>query len=93
MSAITLSCRAAVGGGISLGNVKPPDWDICWTVDHLGTCVIEFYMGHIVFTSVLLPCGGVLVCTHVSMIKLPYQTTMRRTPILMCMLLGAHGLL
>jgi hypothetical protein len=26
------------------GDVKPSGLDICWSVDHLGTCVIESYM-------------------------------------------------
>jgi hypothetical protein len=29
MSGAALSCRAAVGGGVSLGDAKPPDYDIC----------------------------------------------------------------
>jgi hypothetical protein len=45
MSCTALSCRAAADGGVSPGDVKPPDWDICWSVNHLGTCVIEFLYG------------------------------------------------
>jgi hypothetical protein len=45
MLGATLSRCAAAGGGVSLWDARPPDWDICWSVDRLGTCVIEFLHG------------------------------------------------
>jgi hypothetical protein len=34
-----LSCPiTALGGGTSLGDVKPPGLDTRWSVDHMGTC-------------------------------------------------------
>jgi hypothetical protein len=51
-------------------------------------------MGHIAFTSVLLPCGRVLVvCMRVSLAKLPFQTMMKRILALEYMLSSACGLL
>jgi hypothetical protein len=51
-------------------------------------------MGCIVFTSVLLPCDGVLVVfMRISLIKLPYQTVMRRIQVLEYILSSARGLL
>jgi hypothetical protein len=70
LSGVALSHHAAVGGGAFLGNVKPLDLDIRWSVDCLGTYVIEsshgvnhFYQGtlilcqshHGTFTCI---CGG-----------------------------------
>jgi hypothetical protein len=42
MSGAALSHHVGTGGGIFLGDAKHLDLDICWGVDHLGTCVIEF---------------------------------------------------
>jgi hypothetical protein len=45
LSGAALSRRAAAGGGIFLGDAKPPGLDICWSVDRLGDCVIKFLHG------------------------------------------------
>jgi uncharacterized membrane protein len=51
-------------------------------------------MGHIVFTTILLPRSGVLgACMRASLIELPFQTVMRRILVLEYMLSGEHGLL
>jgi hypothetical protein len=40
-----LSCPiAVVGGGASLGDVKPPGLDISWSIDRVGTGATESYM-------------------------------------------------
>jgi hypothetical protein len=44
LSDAALSHHDAVGGGVFLGDVKPPSLYIRWSVDHLGACVIESYM-------------------------------------------------
>jgi hypothetical protein len=55
---------------------------------------LSFYMRRIIFTSVFLPYGGVLVvCMRVSLIRLLYQTAMRWIPILECIPSYACGLL
>jgi hypothetical protein len=94
MSSATLSHCAVAGDGIFLGDKMPPGLDIYWNVDRLSTGVIEFYMGCIVFTSILLPCGRVLVvCMRVSLVEPPFQIAMRWIPVLEYMLSGPHGLL
>jgi hypothetical protein len=57
LSSIALSYHAIVGGGAFSGDAKPPSWDIRWSVDHLGTCVIEslhgvnyFYQGILILS-------------------------------------------
>jgi hypothetical protein len=45
MTSATLSHRAAASDGVVPWDAKPLDLDICWSVDHLGTCVIEFLHG------------------------------------------------
>jgi hypothetical protein len=58
-----LSHQAAARGGSLLGDAKPPGLDICEGIDHLGTCIIEFYMERIVFTRICLPHVGItMVC-------------------------------
>jgi hypothetical protein len=48
----------------------------------------------IAFTRTCLPCARVtMVCMHVSLIELPFQTVMRRIPALKYMLSSARGLL
>jgi hypothetical protein len=40
-----MSCPvAAVGGGTSPGDVKPPGLDILWSLDRMGTCTTKSYM-------------------------------------------------
>jgi uncharacterized membrane protein len=51
-------------------------------------------MGHIVFTSVLLPCSGDLgACMCASLIELQFHIVMRHIPVIEYILLGVHGLL
>jgi hypothetical protein len=66
MSGAALSHRAATGGGVFLRHAKPPNLDICWSVDCLGTYVIELLHGaycfyHYTFTSQRSP-WGVYAC-------------------------------
>jgi hypothetical protein len=92
MSDVALSRCAAAGGGVSPGDEKSPDWDIYWRVTVWVPVSLSFYMGQIVFTNVLLPCGEALVvCMHMSLIKFPYQTTMKHIPVLGYILSGARG--
>jgi hypothetical protein len=70
LSGVALSHHAAVGGGAFPGNVKPLDLDIRWSVDCLGTCVIEsshgvnhFYQGTLILCqshhgTFMCICGG-----------------------------------
>jgi hypothetical protein len=68
--------------------------DIWWRVDHLGTCVTEFYMEYIVFTRICLPYVRVIMAfMRIPLVELPFQTVMRRLPAVEWMLSGAHGLL
>jgi hypothetical protein len=94
MSGIVLSYYAAASGGSFLGDAKPSVLDICWSAYRLGTCVIEFLDGHVIFTRVSLPYGGVLVvCMRIFLIELPFQTAIGWIPVLQYMLLGVHRLL
>jgi hypothetical protein len=62
-----------VGGEALLGDAKPLGLNICNGVDRLGTCVIEFYMERITFTTICLPYVGIImVCMHVSSVELPF---------------------
>jgi hypothetical protein len=45
MLGAAMSRHAVVGGGVSPGDAKPSDWDICWSVDRPSTRVIEFLHG------------------------------------------------
>jgi hypothetical protein len=93
-SCAALSHHAEASSGGFSEDAKPLDSDICLSVDHLGPMSLSFYMGRVSFTRVSLPCGGVLVaCMHIFLIELPFQTAIRRIPILEYMLLGVHGLL
>jgi hypothetical protein len=49
-----LSHRAKVGGHALLGDAKPSGLDVCLGADHLGTCVIEFYIERVAFTRICL---------------------------------------
>jgi hypothetical protein len=54
-----LSCHiTTVGGGTSLGDVKPPGLDIWWSIDRMGTCATEPYMEQIIFY------WGMLILSH-----------------------------
>jgi hypothetical protein len=89
---VILSRRVTVHGGALLGDAKAPDLDICGCIDHLDTCVIEFYMEHIAFTRICLPYVGIImVCMHVSLVELPFQTVMGWIPALECMLSDVRG--
>jgi hypothetical protein len=91
---IVLSHHVAVGGGALLWDAKPSDLDICGGIDHLDTCVIEFYTEHIAFTMICLPYVEIItVCMHVSLVVLPFHTVMEWIPALECTLSGARGLL
>jgi hypothetical protein len=89
-----LSRRAMVGGGTFPGDAKPPGLDIWWSVDHLRTCVIEFYMEYIIYTRTRLPYVRVImVFTRVSLTELLFQTVMGWILALKCILSDVHGLL
>jgi hypothetical protein len=53
-SGAALSHHATVGGGAFPGGVKSLGLDIQWSVDRLGTCVIESYMEKTIFTRARL---------------------------------------
>jgi hypothetical protein len=73
----------AVGSGALLGDAKPRGLDICGGVEHLGTCVIEFYTERITFTRICLPYVGIIiVCMRVSLVELLFQTEMGQIPAL-----------
>jgi hypothetical protein len=59
-----------------------------------GTCIIEFYTERIAFTRIYLPYVGIImVCMHVSLVKLPFQVVMGQILVLECILSGVRGLL
>jgi hypothetical protein len=94
LSGAALSSRAIVGCGAFLGDAKPSDLDIHWRVDHLGTCVTEFYVEYIVFTRICLPNVRVIMAFMlVSLFELPFQTVMGRILALECVLSVVRGLL
>jgi hypothetical protein len=91
---VVLSYRAAAGSGSLLGDLKPSGLDIREGVDRLGTCIIEFYTERISFTRIYLPyVGMIMVCMHVSLVKLPFQVVMGQILVLECILSGVRGLL
>jgi hypothetical protein len=83
-----------VFSGAFLRDVKPLGLDIRWSVDHLGTCVTDFYMEHIVFTKTYLSYIRVIMAfVHVPLVVLLIQTVMGQIPALEFMVSGARGLL
>jgi hypothetical protein len=55
----TLPCPiATVGGGTSLGDVKPLGLDIWWSIYRMGTCTTEPYVEYIIFYQ------GMLILYH-----------------------------
>jgi hypothetical protein len=94
MLGAALSRHATAGGGTFLGGCEAPGLEYLLECDRLGTCVIEFLQGCIIFTSVLLPCGRVIVaCMRICLIELPIQTSMRRIPVLVYLLSSVRGFL
>jgi hypothetical protein len=80
--------------GALLGDARPLNSGSCGGADYLGTYIIDFYIGHMVFTRVCFPYTRfVMVCMCVLLVKLPFQTVMGRVPVLEYMLSGAHGFL
>jgi hypothetical protein len=85
LPSVVLSHWAVAGGGALLGDVNPLGLNICEGVDHLGTCIIEFYTERIAFTRICLPYVGIImVCMCVSLIKLPFQTVVGWISVLEC---------
>jgi hypothetical protein len=94
LSGAVSSHRAAVVSGTLVGDTQPLVSGSCGDVDYLGTCIIDFYIGCMAFTRVCLPhIGIVMMCMHVFLVKLPFQTVMGRVPILEYMLSSVCGLL
>jgi hypothetical protein len=94
MSGAALSRHAAAGGGTFLGGCEAPGLEYLLECDRLGTCVIEFLQGCIIFISVLLPCGRVIVaCMRICLIEPPIQTSMRRISVLVYLLSSVRGFL
>jgi hypothetical protein len=60
-----------VGGDAFPGYAKPPCLDIRWSVDRLGTCIIELYMEYMIFTRTHLPYVRVImVSMRISLVEL-----------------------
>jgi hypothetical protein len=74
MSDTALSHRAAADGGTFSRDAKPWAWIFARVLTIWVPMSLSFYMGHVVFTSVFLPCGRVLVvCMRVSLVKFKPQ--------------------
>jgi hypothetical protein len=49
MSGAALAHHSVEGVGVSPGEAKPSDWDICESFEHLGTHVIQYLHGSYCF--------------------------------------------
>jgi hypothetical protein len=86
------SCHVAVGGGVFLGDVKPPGLDILCDVDRLGICKTESYMEKLTFMRAYLSdVKVIMVIMRVRLIESLCQEAMGQILALEYLLLGARG--